>query len=132
MPLARSETQPDLRLFDEAESELVARALIALSQISPTDAAVLSRLMSQLADLNHLISVTPSLRHAEALGGERAEELDVDRPGFDVVGDGVAVHEHHRGARRQVAGHRCRRVGDLLEPGQEPDQSTVAVERGAI
>jgi hypothetical protein len=49
MPVARAETVPDLRLFDEAESELVARALIALSQISPGDAAVLGRLMSQLA-----------------------------------------------------------------------------------
>jgi hypothetical protein len=74
MPLARSETSPDLRLFDEAESELVARALIALSQISPSDAAVLSRLMSQLADLNHLISVTPSLRLTEVLGGEERSE----------------------------------------------------------
>jgi hypothetical protein len=36
MRLARSEQAPVLRLFDEAESELVARALIALSQIEPT------------------------------------------------------------------------------------------------
>lgn len=74
MPVARAETRPDLRLFDEAESELVARALIALSQISPGDAAVLGRLMSQLADLNHLISVTPSLRLRDRLGGEERDE----------------------------------------------------------
>ena len=61
MRLARSEVEPDLRLFDEAESELVARALIALSQIAPGDASILSRLMSQLADINHIISQTPSL-----------------------------------------------------------------------
>lgn len=74
MPVARSETAPELRLFDEAESELVARALIALSQIAPGDAAVLSRLMSQLADLNHLIAVSPSLRTRDCLGGEERDE----------------------------------------------------------
>jgi hypothetical protein len=69
MGVARTEQSPVLRLFDDAESELVARALIALSQIEPNDAAVLSRLMSQLADLNQVIAESPSLRSRDTLGG---------------------------------------------------------------
>src|SRR5688572_13371989 len=74
MGVVRSEPAPVLRLFDETESELVARALIALSQISPGDAAILSRLMSQLADINHLIAETPSLRTRDSLGGQERDE----------------------------------------------------------
>ena len=70
MRLARSEPAPaDLRLFDEAESELVTRAMIALAQIAPGDAEILGRLMSQLADINRLIVDAPSLRIRDSLGG---------------------------------------------------------------
>jgi hypothetical protein len=94
MRLARSEFErPDLRLFDEAESELVARALIALSQIAPGDAAILSRLMSQLADINHIISQTPSLRTPDTLGGsERDEEsLITHLVGLDGLAGDLAI-----------------------------------------
>jgi hypothetical protein len=74
MRLARSEPRHELRLFDEAESELVARALIALSQINPGDAAVLSRLMSQLADINGLVQSAASLRTRMVLGGCERDE----------------------------------------------------------
>jgi hypothetical protein len=74
MRLARAESSSELRLFDEAESELVARALIALSQISPGDAAILSRLMSQLADINGLVQAAPSLRLRSVLGGSERDE----------------------------------------------------------
>jgi hypothetical protein len=74
MRLARTEPRPELRLFDEAESELVARALIALSQINPGDAAVLSRLMSQLADINGLLQSAPALRQRSSLGGVDRDE----------------------------------------------------------
>lgn len=69
MALASYQERPGLQLFDEAESELVARALIALAQIAPGDADVLSRLMSQLADLNNQVWATPSLRESQTLGG---------------------------------------------------------------
>ena len=61
-------------MFDEAESELVARALIALTQIAPGDAGLLSRLMSQLADINQIIANTPSLRLKETLGGGERDQ----------------------------------------------------------
>jgi hypothetical protein len=74
MRLARLEPRAELRLFDEAESELVARALIALSMINPGDAAVLSRLMSQLADINNMAQAAPSLRNRTSLGGSDRDE----------------------------------------------------------
>jgi hypothetical protein len=74
MRLARLEPRAELRLFDEAESELVARALIALSMINPGDAAVLSRLMSQLADINNMAQSAPSLRTRTMLGGSERDE----------------------------------------------------------
>src|SRR5688572_22877491 len=74
MRLARLEARAELRLFDEAESELVARALIALSLINPSDAAVLSRLMSQLADINNMAQSAPSLRMRTSLGGQERDE----------------------------------------------------------
>ncbi|HLU66703.1 MAG TPA: hypothetical protein VKZ63_10530, partial [Kofleriaceae bacterium] len=80
MRLARSEPEPaHLRLFDEAESELVARAMIALAQIRPGDAEILGRLMSQLADINRIISETPSLKQQDSLGGaERSEQTLIE------------------------------------------------------
>src|SRR5262245_44535202 len=77
MNLAMTEPPADLRLFDEAESELVARALIALSQIAPGDAAILSRLMTQLADLNQHIASVPSLRVRETLGGAERDSISL-------------------------------------------------------
>ena len=68
MSLARQQASSEFRLFDEAESELVARSLIALAQISPNDADILSGLMKQLADLNEIIWQIPSLRTASTLG----------------------------------------------------------------
>lgn len=68
MSLARQQASSEFRLFDEAESELVARSLIALAQISPTDADILSALMKQLADLNEIIWRLPSLRETQTLG----------------------------------------------------------------
>jgi hypothetical protein len=94
MRLARSEVErPDVRLFDEAESELVARALIALSQIAPGDAAILSRLMSQLADINHIISQTPSLRTSDSLGGSERDEdsLITHLVGLDGLAGDLAI-----------------------------------------
>jgi hypothetical protein len=73
MRLAHAESASALRLFDESESELVARALIALSQIAPGDAAVLSRLMSELADINAIITASPSLRESGSLGGQERD-----------------------------------------------------------
>jgi hypothetical protein len=68
MSLARQQATSEFRLFDEAESELVARSLIALAQISPNDADILSALMKQLADLNAIIWQVPSLRTPQTLG----------------------------------------------------------------
>ena len=70
MSLARHHAAGEFRLFDEAESELVARALIALAQVAPGDADLLSSLMKQLADLNQIIWQIPSLDTRQKLGGE--------------------------------------------------------------
>lgn len=74
MGLARTEPAPALRLFDDAESELVARSMLVLSQKAPQDAQVLGRMVSQLADINKLIIQTPSLRTTETLGGVSRDE----------------------------------------------------------
>jgi hypothetical protein len=71
MSLARQQAPSEFRLFDETESELVARSLIALAQIAPGDADILSTLMKQLADLNQIIWQIPSLRSTQYLGGEK-------------------------------------------------------------
>jgi hypothetical protein len=75
MRLARSEPAPaELRLFDDAESELVSRAMVALAQIRPEDAAILNRLVKQLSDLNQVVSRAPSLRTRDSLGGAKRDE----------------------------------------------------------
>jgi len=71
MSLARHQAAGEFRLFDEAESELVARALIALAQVAPGDADILSSLMKQLADLNQIIWQIPSLDTEQTLAGEK-------------------------------------------------------------
>lgn len=73
MSLARQQASSEFRLFDEAESELVARSLIALAQISPNDADILSGLMKQLADLNEIIWQIPSLRTPSTLGNRHRD-----------------------------------------------------------
>lgn len=73
MSLARQQAPSEFRLFDEAESELVARSLIALAQISPNDADILSSLMKQLADLNGIIWQIPSLRSSQTLGNHHRD-----------------------------------------------------------
>ncbi len=70
MSLAQRSTPAEFRLFDEAESELVARALIAIAQLAPGDAHTLSTLMKQLADLNQIIWQIPSLTKPQTLGGD--------------------------------------------------------------
>jgi hypothetical protein len=60
----------EVNLLDQAESELVARALVTLSQVAPGDANVLSGLLSQLSDLNRQVLGMPSLRLSSTLGGE--------------------------------------------------------------
>jgi len=79
MALARSHqtAKVELRLFDESESELVARALVALAQIRPGDADILSGLLSQLADLNALIWRSPSLRVQQSLAGRERSETSL-------------------------------------------------------
>ncbi len=64
----------ELRLFDEQESELIARSLVALAKVAPADANVLSRLMGRLAELNRLVWTTASLRDRGTLGNEGRDE----------------------------------------------------------
>jgi hypothetical protein len=79
MALASTSQPIELRLFDEAESELVARALVALAQIAPGDADILSGLLAQLSDINSLVWRTPSLKKTQVLAGhERNVETLID------------------------------------------------------
>lgn len=59
-----------LRLFDEAESQLLARALIVISKVAPGDAEILSRLMAKLAEISQVVWSSPSLRDTQTLGGK--------------------------------------------------------------
>ncbi len=81
MALATSSSpQLELRLFDEAESELIARALVALAQIAPGDADILSGLLAQVADINAMIWRMPSLKKPQILGGvERDSQTLIDQ-----------------------------------------------------
>lgn len=59
----------DLRLFDDDESELVARALAAIETTSPADAGVLRAHLGRLTELSAMIRRTPSLYATETFAG---------------------------------------------------------------
>jgi translation initiation factor 2 beta subunit (eIF-2beta)/eIF-5 len=56
-------------LFDSAEATIMSDAMIALSKHAPTDAAILSKRISQLQILNQIVYDSPSLSSQETLGG---------------------------------------------------------------
>ena len=60
----------ELRLFDQTESALVARALGALDTCTPQDADSLRVQLAGLAELSRLVSDTPSLYVTETFAGK--------------------------------------------------------------
>ncbi len=59
-----------LRLFDDAESLVVDAALHALKSHNPSDASILRGQVSQIEQLNQLVSDSPSLTLTQELGGK--------------------------------------------------------------
>jgi len=60
----------ELRLFDEAESALVARTLAELEQCAPQDARSLRDQLEALSSLSHLVTSSPSLYMTDTFAGK--------------------------------------------------------------
>ena len=74
MPSSPAEAVVVHQLFDDAESELIDRALSAVTRSAPSDAAVLRGLMSQLATLSEVLATSRMLRKPATFAGETRDE----------------------------------------------------------
>ena len=74
MAMSPAEAVVTQGLFDHEESELIDRALAAITRKAPEDAEVLRSLLAPLATLSSTLASTRPLRKATYLGGERRDE----------------------------------------------------------
>jgi hypothetical protein len=74
MSMSPAEAVDTHGLFDDAETELIERALAAVTRKAPEDAASLRELLDQLATLSNALSATRPLRKPSSLGGERRDK----------------------------------------------------------
>ncbi len=61
----------ELRLFDDEESALVIRGLVALEREAPRDAQILRRMLAQLTEMSAMVQSLPSLYATESFAGEK-------------------------------------------------------------
>lgn len=74
MAMSPAEAVVTQGLFDHEESELIDRALAAVTRKAPRDADVLRSLLDQLATLSCALASTRPLRKPAVLGGERRDK----------------------------------------------------------